>query len=341
MTSRRRLFISILVLLAVYWIGVAGYLAIGRDVSLLEAMYITANALSTVGARELAGQTSATTIWTIFIIIFGVIAVMVAVSLLIALIVEGEVGRLIGSRQLESRIKHMQNHIIICGLGRMGSMLVKQLQDRKVPVVVVEKDPEVCREAEKLKTLYILGDATDEASLEKAGIDRARSLVAVLKSDADNVFVTLTARQVQPNLMIVARAEQFSAEAKLRRAGANRVISPQAIGAERITNVLTRPHLMDFVEVAAKGIEFEMDAVVVSPDSPIAGKTLREADIRANANVMVVAIREPDGTTRFNPPANEVLHPKNTLITIGPQGAASRLADLHIIREEVPVDDES
>lgn len=334
MTSRKRLFISIVVLLAVYWVGVAGYLLIGRGVSLLEAMYTVANTLSTVGARELAGQTAATTVWTIFIIIFGVIAAMIAVSSLTALIVQGEVGRLIGSRQLESRIKHVKNHVIICGLGRMGTMLVKQLQAQKVPIVAIEKDPDVCRQAESLDLLYIVGDATDEASLDKAGIARAQSVVAALKSDADNVFATLTARQMRPDLLIVARAEQFSAEAKLLRAGATRVISPQAIGAERITNVLTRPHLVDFVDVAAKGIEFEMDAVVVTPDSPLAGKTLREANIRASANVMVVAIREPDGTTCFNPPANEVLKPNNTLITIGPQGAASRLAELHIIRED-------
>jgi len=328
-----------MVLLALYWIGVAGYLLIGRDVSLLEAMYMVAITLTTTGYREVVDPTPVTVAWTMVILIFGVIAAMVAVGSLAGLIVEGEVGRLIGSRQLESRIKHMHGHVIICGFGRMGTLLVKQLQGRRVPVVVVEKDPDACRHAEELKSLYIVGDATDEESLEKAGIARARSLVAALRSDADNVFATLTARQMRPDLFIVARAEQFSAEAKLRRAGANRVISPQAIGAERIANVLTRPHLVDFVEVAAKGLEFEMDAVVIAPDSPIAGKTLKEADIRATADVMVVAIREPDGTTRFNPGADEVLQPNNTLITIGPEGAASRLAELHIIRQGSLVDE--
>jgi voltage-gated potassium channel len=302
-------------------------------------MYMVAITLTTVGYREVLEPTPATVVWTMGILVFGFIAAMVFVGLLIALIVEGEVGRLIGSRQLESQIKHMQDHVIICGLGRMGTMLVKHLQGRKVPVVVVEKDPEACRQAEKLKALYIVGDATDEASLEKAGIDRARSLVAALRSDADNMFATLTARQMRPDLFIVARAEQFSAETKLRRAGANRVISPQAIGAERIANVLTRPHLVDFVEVAARGLEFEMDAVVIASDSPIAGKTLKEANIRATADVMVVAIREPDGTTRFNPGADEVLRPNDTLITIGPEGAASRLTELHIIREGSLVDE--
>lgn len=340
MTSRKRLSISIVVLLAVYWVGVTGYLLIGQDVSLLEAMYMVVITLSTTGYREVVAPTAATEIWTMFILIFGVIAATVAIGSLTALIVEGEVGRLIGRRQLESQIRRIQDHVIICGLGRMGTMLIKHLQGRRVPVVVVEKDPDVCRQAEKLKSLYIVGDATDEVSLEKAGIDRARSLVTALGSDADNVLAALTARQMQPDLFIVARAEQFSAEGKLRRAGANRVISPQAIGAERIANLLTRPHLVDFVDVAARGLEFEMDAVVVASESPIAGRTLREADIRATADVMVVAIREPDGATRFNPGADEVLRPNDTLITIGPEGAASRLAELHIIREGSLVDEQ-
>jgi len=334
MTSRKRLSISIVVLLAVYWVGVAGYLLIGQGVSRLDAMYMVAITLTTVGYREVLEPTPATVVWTMGILAFGFIAAMVFVGLLIALIVEGEVGRLIGSRQLESQIKHMQDHVIICGLGRMGTMLVKHLQGRRVPVVVVEKDPDACRQAEKLKALYTVGDATDAVSLEKAGIDRARSLVAAHGGDADNMFATLTARQMRPDLFIVARAEQFSAETKLRRAGANRVISPQAIGAERIANVLTRPHLVDFVEVAARDLEFKMDAVVIAADSPIAGKTLKEANIRATADVMVVAIREPDGTTHFNPGADEVLRPNDTLITIGPEGAASRLTELHIIASQ-------
>jgi len=337
MASRNRFILSLGIVLLVFWIGVVGYLVLDPDISLLRAMYMVAITLSTVGYRDdVVTQTPATQAWTMMIIMFGVVAVTVVISSLVGLIVQGEVGRLIGSRKLESKIKRMEGHTILCGLGRMGAMLARELAERGVPIVVIEKDPEQCRLAEELGVLYVVGDATDEEMLRKAGIERAKNLVAVLRSDAENVFTTLTAREMRPNLFIVARAEQFSAEPKLRRAGANRVISPQAIGAERIANVLTRPLLVDFVDVVARGLEFEMDAVVVSPDSPIAGKTLREAHIRATADVMVIAIRRPDGTTRFNPNADERIHAGDTLITIGPAGAASRLAELQIIRQAPP-----
>ena len=148
----------------------------------------------------------------------------------------------------------MEGHTIICGLGRMGTMLARQLGERHVPMVIIEKDPEQCRLAEELRLLYIVGDATDEEMLRKAGIERAKNLVAALKSDAENVFTTLTAREMQPELFIVARAEQFSAEPKLRRAGANRVISPQAIGAERIVLARLEPRaeLVDLLDTAQR-----------------------------------------------------------------------------------------
>jgi len=333
MASRKRLILSITVVFLVFWGGVAGYLVIDPTIPLFRAMYMVAITLSTVGFRDdIVTTNPRVQAWTMLIIVFGVIATMVVITSLVGLIVQGEVGRLFGSRKLESKIKSMDNHTIICGLGRVGTMLARHLTDRHVPVVIIEKKPEQCRLAEELRLLYIQGDATDEDALRKAGIERAKNLVAVLRSDAENVFITLTARQMRPNLFIVARAELSSAEPKLRHAGADRVISPQAIGAERIVNILTHPLLVDFVDVVAKGMEFEMDAVVVASDSPIAGQTLREADIRATADVMVVAIRRPDGTIRFNPGANERIMADDTLITIGPSGAAARLSNLQIIR---------
>lgn len=338
MTSRKRLFLSIAVLLAVFWVGVAGYLILDPKAKLLDAVYMVAITVSTVGYHEVIPPTRAVVIWTIVVIVFGVAAAWASIGSLIGMIVEGEVGRLIGSRKLESKIKHIENHAIICGLGRMGTMVASELLERRVPMVAIEKDMEACRQADEMQLLCVMGDATDEETLHKAGIEKARSLVAVLRGDAENVFVTLTARQLRPDLLIVARAELSATEPKLRRAGANRVISPQAIGAERIANVLTRPHLVDFVEVAARGFEFEMDAFVLTADSPVVGQTLRDANLRAAADVMVVGIRKPDGATRFNPSADEVLCPQDTLITIGPVGSATRLAELHLIRQGSPID---
>ena len=338
MTSRKRLAVSLVILSSVFWIGVIGYMVIGglagADASLLDAVYMVAITLSTVGLTEVFPRTPAVQVWTVVIVFFGVTSAAVAIGSLTGLIVEGEIGRLIGSRKLESRIKHLNNHVIICGFGRMGKLLVQRLIERGVPLVVVERDPQKCRRIEQLGQLYLVGDATEEDTLHRAGIGRAKHLVALLTSDGDNVFVTLTARQMRPELHIVARAEQLSSEAKILRAGADRVISTQAIGAERIANVLTRPQLVDLVDVASKSVELEVDEFVVSNDSPIAGKSLRESNIRQAADVMVVAIRGEDGSTRFNPGANEIVQPNDTLITIGPTGAVSCLEKMKISRGE-------
>jgi voltage-gated potassium channel len=333
MTSRKRLIISLLVLTAVFWVGVTGYLLIDRNLTFLDAVYQVAITLSTVGYHDLSQPTALTRIWTVIIVFFGVTSTFVAIGAVTWWFVEGEVERLIGSRKLESQIKCLNKHVIICGFGRMGKLVVQRLTEQRIPVVVIENDPNKLRQIEELGQLYIAGDATEEASLERAGIGRARSLVAALPSDADNVFVTLTAREMSRDLYIVARAEQFSAEPKLRHAGANRVISTQAIGAERIANVLIRPSLVDFVEVAAKGVDLEMDEFEVTPDSPLSGRTLRESDIRHRADVIVVAIKRADGTSIFNPAADERVQPKDTLITIGPGGATTRLAELQLIPE--------
>ena len=338
MSSRQRLLFSIAVLLAVYWVGVAGYLIIEPKTRFLDAMYMVVITLGKVGYREVVPVTPATMIWTILVILFGAAAAGAAIGSLTSLIVQGDVGRLIGSRKVEAKIKNMDSHVIVCGLGRMGIMVAREMAERKVPVVAIEKDLEACRQADAMQLLCVMGDAADEETLQKAGIEKARSLVAVLRSDADNVYIALTARQLRPDLFIVARAEQPSTEPKLRRAGANRVISPQAIGAERIANVVTRPHLVEFVDVATKGFEFEMDAVVLAPDSPVVGKSLRDANLRATADVMVVGIRKPDGTTHFNPPADEILRAQDTLITIGPGGAASRLMQLRLMGQSAPAD---
>lgn len=337
MSSRRNLFIALGVLFAIYWIGAFGYMAIGRlvgpEVRFFDALYMVAITIPTVGYREVVPETFWFELWTIVIVVFGVSAAAIAVSSFTGLIVSGEIGRMIGSRKLESRIKHLTNHVIVCGFGRMGRLVVQRLMERHVPLVVVEHDAQACRLIEELGQLYVIADASEESALEKAGIEHARALVTVLASDADNVFVALSARQLNPGIKIIARAEQMSSVSKLSRAGADRVISTQAIGAERIVNVLTRPHLVDFVDVAARGVELEMGEFVVSPSSPIAGKTLLESNIRQAADVMVVAIRREDGTTRFNPGASEIMEPKDTLITIGPLGAVSRLEALEISSE--------
>lgn len=332
MSARKRFFIMLGVLLATYWIGVVGYMVLDRDLTLLDAIYMVTITLSTVGYREVTKQTPATEAWTIVLIMFGTLTVAATVATLASTLLEAEIGRFFGRKSVQDKIDRMSEHTIVCGFGRMGKLLVDQLQERGLPVAIIERSEERLADVESPRYTILVGDATEEDMLERAGIDRARNLVATLADDADNVFATLTARQLNADLYIVARSEDASTEPKLRRAGANRVISPQIIGADWIANVLTRPNVVDFVDVAAKGVELEMAEVEVPADSPLMGMSLREADLRRFSDIIVVAIRRPDGTTRFNPGADESLNAGDLLITIGEAGAANKLSNLRELK---------
>jgi len=327
MDPRGRLTAALLVLTTTFLVGSAGYVAI-EGVSFADAAYMTAITLSTVGFREVFELSPAGRFWTVLVIAVGVGAVFAAFGMLTAAVVGGEVGRILGRRKLHDQIEHLHGHVIICGFGRMGALLCDHLRERHVPVVVVDNDAARTRQVEQLKGLYVLGDAAEEATLTEAGLQRARALVAVLPHDADNVFVTLTARGLRKDLLIIARAEQAATESKLLRAGASRVISPQSIGALRIANILTRPHVVDLLDVAARGVELEMDQYVISPESPMRGKTLRDSQLRQKARVMVVAIRRADGRTVFNPEPDAVLEAGDQIITIGQAGVSMRLESL-------------
>lgn len=318
-----------LVLLAVFLVGTAGYVVIERA-SFSDAAYMTITTLSTVGFKEVFPLSGLGRFWTAMIIVFGIATVFAAFGTVTAMIVSGEVGQLMGSRKLQAQIDKLSEHMIVCGFGRMGALVAEELQRRSVPVVVIENDPARTRDLEPFKLLYLIGDASEENTLRQAGIERARGLIAVLPSDADNVFVTLTARGLRKDLMIVSRAEQPSAEIKLRRAGASRVVSPHAIGAVRIANVLTRPHVVDVLDVAAQGVDLEMDEYSIGSESPLRGRTLRDAQLRQKADVMVVAIKHGDGRTTFNPGPETIIDGGDRIIIIGPAGSASKLKALQM-----------
>jgi len=324
MSPQQRLFWSVVVLVSVLVIGATGYILI-EDATLLQATYMTVITLATVGYRERFDLSTAGEIWTIAVITVGVISVSVALTSLAALFVSGELQMYLGSRKVESRISRMKNHVIVCGYGRMGQLAARELRARRETVVVIEVRPDRRGEIAEDGMLFVIGDATEEDILIRAGLMRAQALVSVLPHDADNVYVTLTANGLRSDLKIVARAEQAATEPKLKQAGAQRVICPQLIGASRIVNVLTRPHVTDFFEVAAKGVELEMDEYVIGEESSLGGVSLRDSLLRQKADVMIVAVKRTGGETLYNPPPDAVLGTGDTLIIIGPAGVSKRL----------------
>lgn len=207
-------------------------------------------------------------------------------------------------------------------------MAAKRLRQDGASVVVVEIRSDLQSDLEATGMLFELGDATEEDVLKAAGLMRASSLISTLPGDADNVFVALTARGLRPDLQIIARAELPSTEVKLRRAGANRVICPQVIGAKRIAAILTRPNVVDFFDVAAEGVELEMQEHRVAAGSPLEDATLRSAELRQQAGAMVVAIKRADGTSVFHPDPDLVIREGDLLILIGREGTSTRLEAL-------------
>ncbi len=327
MSPRLRLMLSILALAGVFVIGAVGYLLIesDRDLTFAQAAYMTAITVSTVGYTEVWELSDGGRLWTMGIIVFGIATVSIAFTSLIALFVSGELRSLRETKRMETKLKAMSDHIIVCGYGRMGQLVTTQLAERSVPCVVIELDRDREDDLRKAGLPFLIADATEEETMVLAGLMEARAVIALLPRDTDNVFVTLTAHTLRRDLFIVARAEQPSTQNKLQRAGATRVICPQVIGATKIANVITRPNVVDFVEMANKGVELEMDEVVLTERSPLCGVALKDSGIRERTGAIVVAIKRREGETLFNPVPDAKLMADDTLVLIGPADVSGKL----------------
>ena len=298
-----------------------GYYLIESQYSWHNAVYMTIISITTTGYEEVGGGlTTAGRAWTIFVLLGGVTTGAVALSLIVAAVVEGRIRGLFGRRQLERKIASLSGHVIVCGYGRMGRRIARLLKEGNRPVVVIDNSPGKTAQAEQDGVLYLLGDAQEESVLLAAGIAKASSLIAALPDDAANVFLTLSAHGLNESLDIIARAQELSAQDKLTKAGATRVICPLIIGSNRIADVLLRPAIADFVEMAHKGVDLEMEQLTIKPDSPIAGKTLLDLALPARAGAMVAAIHRPGRETLYNPGPDATINEGDTLIVIGKQG---------------------
>ncbi|MFP4354383.1 MAG: potassium channel family protein [Phycisphaerae bacterium] len=324
----RRFFLALLFLLAFVVVSILGYAMIEPNYSLFDSIYMTVITIFGVGYDETHPLSMAGRIWTILVIFGGVGLGAVAVGLFVAVVLEGEIRNIVGRRQLEKDIARLSEHVIVCGYGMMGALIAEELLERTRDVVVIDTKPERTAAAERAGLLFVLGDAQEEKTLTAAGIERASVLVATLKDDADNVFVTLTARQANSRLKIVARAQQSATEAILRRAGATRVVCPQIIGASRVVDVVTRPAVVDLVEMAHKGVELEMDQLVLTTKSNLVGKTLLELALPKKTGATVVAIQRADGTPIYQPTSDMVLKAGDTLVLVGKKGAARQVQQL-------------
>ncbi len=328
--AHHKFLISILALLLVFVIGVEGYQLIEDDISFGEAAYMTIITLSTTGFSEIWNMSPEGRIWTACIIVFGIGIVTVAFASLQAMIVGGEMRKVLGRRKLEDKISKLRGHYIVCGYGRMGRLIAQELKSHHKTVVVIDDHDDRTVVAEEDGLPYVLGDATEDEILRDAGLDRAEGLVAALGTDANNVFVTLTASTLRKDMRIIAKAEDFDAEPKLKRAGATHVVCPQAIGAIRMANLISRPAIAQLVDITMAGEDWEIDEVAIEAGSKLAGKNLGDLNLRQRAKASVIAIRKAGGESVVNPGAEAVVEEGDSMVIIGPSGVANTIAELQI-----------
>ena len=320
---------SLLSLLVIFASGTLGYSFI-EGWTLFDSLYMTVITLATVGFREVAPLSDAGRAFTILLIVFGAGIIAYAIGSMIQILVEGQVLKVLGRKKLEKQISKLSDHYIICGYGRIGAMIAREFAARpRCPFVVVENDPEVCERLAGEGHLFVRGNATDDETLLEAGIDRARGLITAVTSDTANVYITLTARGLKPDLFILARAGEESSELKLIRAGANKVVSPYTIGATRMAQAILRPSVVDFIEIAtgSQNVELQIEEICISGPSKLIGKTLVTSGIRKETGVIIVGIKRGSGML-FNPAPETSIEQGDILITLGDPTAISHLENL-------------
>jgi voltage-gated potassium channel len=298
--------------------GVAGYMAMGW--TFMDAFYQVFITISAVGLTEVHPLvTTPLRLHTMVVIATGLFCVAYTLGGFLSLLTEGEFRKYLGHERMLRQIETLSGHTIVAGFGRVGALVCDGLAGSEKPFVIIEQETVRVAELEARGFLHLVGDATEETILKEAGIERAAVLVTAMPNDAANVFITLTARELSPGLMIIARAEQPSTQKKLKQAGANHVIMPAAIGAHRIVSLLTNPTAFEFAELVTRrsSLAIEMDDIPIRESSPLAGLTLRDADIGRRTGVIVVAIKHADGRVEFPPGGDHRLTAGDSIVLLG------------------------
>jgi len=318
----RQLRFAGLVVLILLLLGTSGYMAIERW-TFLQSLFMTVMTLTTVGYEIPQQLSHAGIVFTTVLMLAGVSTLFAVVFYTIGNAIEvaatEKMQHLFWRRRMEKSMKGIKAHYIICGYGRMGQAIAAEFRGRKVPFVVVENNPEQLPRLITEKALFVEGDATDEKVLTAAGVHEAKGLISVAPTDADNTFIVLTAKGMNPKLFVVARSIKIEDEPKLRRAGADRVMSPYILGGKRMAWAVLRPSVVDFLDSAmySESLEIEIGQVEVTRNSDFAGKTIRDSDIRGKSGATVIAVKGKAGTLITSPSPGTEVHEGDTLVAIG------------------------
>ena len=330
MKSLLRLRAALFFLLVIILLGTLGYMLIG-DLSFVDAVYMTVITISTVGFKEVAPLHEAGKVFTIVLIISGISCATYTASSFFQFMIEGHLMGLMKRRKMERIIEALKKHYIICGFGRVGAKIARDFEASGKTFVVVDNNPETIARLKDKAYLFVEGNASEDEVLKRARIEHAAGLVAASDSDPDNVLITLSARMLNPELFIVSRASTDSVLEKLYKAGANRVVSPYKSAAQKMTTMLLRPLVHDYLDMMAKGkdLEIGLEEIELTGEAGIIGKSIGEAAIRKRTGTTILAIKNRNGEVLTNPAVSTVLEEGDRLIVVGtPEQLASVYAKL-------------
>ncbi len=298
-------------------IGVVG-IRYFEGFSLLNALWFIVESLTTTGYGDFAPVTTGGKIFMMFMLLVGIGLVLYAVGEGMAMLIEGRLSDLLGRHSMERKVAKLEHHILICGAGRVGSEVIHNLKQDQVPFVVIESDQIAIEELRERDLLIVEGDATDDEVLLEAGVLRARGLIASLPSDADNVFITLTAKELNPDIIVVARANRRDSESKLLRAGADRVVAPELLGGRRMAVSILRPATVEFVDTIMhrSGNDIEIEEITVADTSSLCNQTMGQAAIKDRTGALVIAIMR-NGDISGIPNDSDLIKARDVLICIG------------------------
>jgi voltage-gated potassium channel len=326
-----RLKISLFLLLVILGFGTAGYTLI-EGMSPFEAFYMTVITISTVGFSEIKPLSIIGRIITLIIIVSGISVLTYSLGQVVRIFVEGELRQILGRRKLEKQIAELKDHYIICGFGRIGGIIAKELAADNIPLIVIEQEPSRIEQIEALHYLYLNLDATADTTLLKAGLHTAKGLVTAVSTDADNVFIALSAKGLRPDIFILARASDTKNEDKLLRAGASQVVCPYQMGGRRMAQILLKPTVVDFIDKTMMDNELDlmMEEAIIGPASTLIGKTVVTSNLRQDFGVIIVAIKKVTNEMIYNPMPSEIFDAGDVVVVIGKKDGLRRMEDIMI-----------
>jgi len=317
------------ILLGVLILGTAGYQAIEADYSFLDSLYMTVITVTTIGYKEVKPLTDAGRVFNIILILIGWFGFFMAARIGGQMIVEGQLIKILGRHRMDKKLASLSDHFIVCGYGRVGMVVCDELHRNKIRFAVIERNSELIEKIIEKKYVYREGDCTSDDSLLAAGIKQAKGLINAVADEADAVYITLSARSHNPDIFIMARADSIGAEQKLKRAGADRVISPHVSAGSRMAMSAIRPNVVDFMSIEkGDGLGIRIEEVKVSERSRLVGKSLKEMEVRSKYGLNIIGMEKTDGSMIYNPSADQIIDGNDTLFMVGNIDQLSKIDEL-------------